>query len=87
MGKTAGRVLKAEDVKLEGLFHLDLIQADLSIPRGKKAAVAAPTARVVESRPEFVVVEITCSCGAKTQLKCEYAGADASAGQVPDNTK
>jgi len=33
--------------------------------------------RIVESQPEFAVIEITCSCGTGIYLRCEYAGAKA----------
>jgi hypothetical protein len=28
----------------------------------------------VERKSEFSVIEITCSCGEKMKLRCEYAG-------------
>jgi len=87
MEKTAGRILKAGNVKLEGQFHLDLVQAGPSLPKQKETVSTTPTARIVENHPEFAVVEITCSCGARTHLKCEYAGADASVGTVPGQKK
>jgi hypothetical protein len=88
MGRTVGHILKAQDVKLEGQFQLDLFQAGLSGSQNvNDTSSTPPTARVVENRPDCAVVEITCSCGTKTSLKCEYIGADASVGQVPDQTK
>lgn len=88
MGRTVGHILKAHDVKLEGQFQLDLVQAGLSRPQNaNNTSSTPPTARVVENRPDCAVVEITCSCGTKTCLKCEYIGADASVGQAPDQTK
>jgi hypothetical protein len=87
MGKTTGHIIKAHNVKLEGTFHLDLTQVSSSRPpRTKGAPLTAPVARIVESRPEFAVLEITCSCGTKTCLKCEYAGVEAPAGQVTNQT-
>ena len=77
MGKTVGHILKANDTELEGQFHLDLTRASPSPPTKKKPASTMPTARIVENHPEFAVVEVTCSCGTKTHLKCEYAGAEA----------
>ncbi|MHC4748205.1 MAG: hypothetical protein ACYS18_12960, partial [Planctomycetota bacterium] len=39
----------------------------------KSTTSVQPQARILESRPDFAVIEITCSCGKKTNLRCEYA--------------
>jgi hypothetical protein len=76
MKKTAGRILKSSDVKLEGRFHLDAGRIAPGRTRGKNAALTTPQVRIVESHPEFGVIEITCSCGTKTYLRCEYSGVE-----------
>ncbi len=75
MGKTAGRILKGSDVKLEGQFTLDIVQPEPGQPKQPGTALVEPQVRIVESRPEFAVIEITCSCGTGMSLRCEYAGA------------
>jgi len=87
MEKTSERILKGNNVRLEGQFHLDLVRAGPSLPKAKNAGSTTPTAHIVESQPEFAVVEVTCPCGTKTYLKCEYAGAEASTDQAPNQTK
>jgi hypothetical protein len=82
MIKTAGRILKSNDVKLEGRFHLDLAKAGLQVPKQQVAASAEPQVRVLESHPEYAVIEVTCSCGRKMSVKCDYAAATA---QAPDD--
>ncbi len=77
MGKTAGRILKSDDVKLEGRFHLDLAQAKPARPQQAGAALAVPQARIVENHPEYAVIEVTCSCGTGMCLRCEYGNAEA----------
>ena len=82
MAKAAGYILKGDDVKLEGQFHLDVGPPFLSSTEdtgagGQKTTsppLAVPKARIVENHPEFAVIEVTCCCGIKTNLKCEYAG-------------
>ena len=74
MGKTAGRILKSEDVKLEGRFLLDVAQAGLNLPKQRSAASAPPQVRILESHAEYAVIEVICSCGTKISLRCEYAG-------------
>jgi len=95
MGKTAGRILKGSDVKLEGRFTLDIVQPEPDQPKQPATALAEPQVRIVESQPEFAVIEITCSCGTGIFLRCEYAGAKApdvaekqnDAPEVPEQTK
>ncbi len=95
MGKTAGRILKECDVRLEGRFIIDIMQPEPGQAKQPGAALAEPQVRIVESQPEFAVIEITCSCGTGMFLRCEYAGAKApevaekqkGTPQVPNKTK
>jgi len=84
MTKTACHILKGEDVKLEGQFHLDMAQAGAPVqgPKQNRTALSAPQVRIVQNHPEFAVLEITCSCGLKTNVKCEYPGP-----QIPEGPK
>ncbi len=82
MIKAAGRILKSNDVKLEGQFHLDLTHTGSDLPKQQVAGSSAPQVRILENHPEYAVIEVTCSCGTKMSLKCEYAGAPE---QVPDD--
>ena len=101
MSKAIKRILKSDNVKLEGQFRLDLAQAGFAKDptKQKSAASAAPQARVVENHPEFAVIEVICSCGTGTYLRCEYTGAQApeasqtqngtleTSNEVPDQAK
>ena len=100
MVRTSGRILKSDDVKFEGQYHLDLAQAGLSgegstLPKHRGGTLAAPQVHILENHPEYAVVEVTCSCGTKTCLRCEYAGAQApedsqtqnGAIEAPEQTK
>ena len=87
MPKTAGHIIKGDDVKLEGQFRLDVAQVQSSIggPQRTTAALATPKARIMESQPGFAVIEITCSCGKRMDLRCEYNGAQAPEGSKIQN--
>jgi len=87
MKKTAGHILKGNDVKLEGQFHLDLGQTAPLQAKEKSMASVTPQAQIVENYPEFAVIEITCCCGTKTHLRCEYVGGQSPADQKPDQTE
>ena len=82
MIKTAGRILKSNDVKLEGQFQLDVTKAGSGMPGQQVAASSTPQVRVVENNPEYAVIEVTCGCGRKMSLQCDYAG---TAVQGPDD--
>jgi hypothetical protein len=76
MIQVAARVLRADSVKVEGRLSLDLKQAQLQPPKANNAASVKPQVRILENHPDFAVIEITCSCGTKTNLRCEYAAAE-----------
>jgi hypothetical protein len=79
MMRTAGRILKSNDVKLEGQFHLDAANIGLDLPKQEIAGSSEPKASILENHPEYAVIEVTCSCGKRMSLKCEYAGTTAQA--------
>ena len=81
MIKTAGRILKSNDVKLEGRFHLEITNNGLHMPKPQTTASLEPHVCVLENHPQYAVIEVTCGCGRKMSLKCEYATAPA---QGPD---
>jgi len=79
MAKAAGHILKGSNVKLEGPFHLNTEEVAPGSAKGKDVASATPQVSIVENQPEFAVIEITCSCGTKTYVRCEYAAAESPA--------
>jgi len=83
MIKTVGRIIKSKDVKLEGRFLLDAANLGSDSPRPQAAALAAPQVRVLENHPQYAVIEVTCSCGRKMSLKCNYTGAAVQAPEDP----
>ena len=66
MAKQIRRILKSNDVRLQGSFQLEL-------PKEKSTPAATAQVRVLENNPQFTVLEITCPCGEKTNIRCEYA--------------
>lgn len=73
MGKTISQILKADKVAFEGKFQLDLSKSESNVPKENELAAGAPIARIIESNSECAVIEVTCSCGRITRLRCEYA--------------
>jgi hypothetical protein len=85
MVKTAGRILKSEDFMLEGQFRLDIAPRSPDLPKQTVAATSAPKLRMLENHPEYAVIEVTCSCGTKISVRCEYADAQVSAKNDPES--
>lgn len=75
MVRTSGRILRSEDVIIDGQYHLDRGQYEIDRDEAQpKAAVSVPTrVCILEDYPEYAVLEVTCACGAKICLRCEYA--------------
>ena len=75
MIRTAGWIIKSKDVKLKGRFLLDVTKVGLDSTKQQVAALSEPKVRVLEIHPQYAVIEVTCGCGTKMSLKCDYAGA------------
>ena len=73
MDKTTGSVLKAESVNMQGSVRLDIGRPPQKpAPAAGTSAAGVPQVRIVEKKPEFAVIEVTCSCGTKTRIRCDY---------------
>ena len=70
-----GHILKSNNVEMEGRFQLDAEQILTGSANERNVASTVPQAHIVENHPEYAVMEITCSCGAKTHVRCEYTDA------------
>jgi hypothetical protein len=88
MARISGRILKSDDVKLGGQFHLDPARGASAGggPQNSSNVLAAPQVRVLENHPEYAVIELTCTCGTSTRLRCEYAGVPASGDAEAENS-
>ncbi len=72
MEKVSGQILKAGDVKLEGQFRLDPGQTNSGMQNKTNTNSIPAKVQIVENNSEFALIEITCCCGTKTHIKCEY---------------
>jgi hypothetical protein len=86
MQRKARNILRSSDVKLEGRFHLDVDPINIPSPQKKAVNSATPQVHIVESHPEFAVLELTCLCGNKSYIRCEYDNAQ-SVNHEPEQTK
>jgi hypothetical protein len=83
MAGTSGRILKSEDIILDGQYHLDMGRSEKDRDEApQKNTVSAPTrVCILEDHPEYAVLEVTCACGTQIHLRCEYTHA-----KGPDTT-
>jgi hypothetical protein len=79
MSRIEGRIIKSKDVEIKDRFSLEVMQGDPGAPKSPGRALVTPQVRIAEKTPDFAVIEITCSCGTKTSLRCEYADAQSAA--------
>ena len=78
MEKNAGHILKGSNVKLEGRFRLGAGQCAPGPANAGNTTSTPGQVRIVENHPEFAVVEVTCGCGTKTYIRCEYTDAESA---------
>lgn len=67
------RILKSGDFEISGMVQLPGLAAGAT--PSVKSAVTQNSAQavIVESNDQFALIEVTCPCGQKTVIKCEYA--------------
>jgi hypothetical protein len=79
MANTVGQVLKSSEVKLEGKLQLKIDADTTGTANSSSVNNAAPQVNIVENTAEFAIIEVTCSCGSKTRVKCQYNNQPAAA--------
>ena len=87
MMQATNRILKSDDVEVvEGQCHLDLGRPVSSAQHSKNAVTGTAKARILDNNNEYAVIELICSCGRKTIVRCEYGGAPAAKNAQPAGT-
>jgi hypothetical protein len=66
-------VIRRDDTVLEDPFLLQIGQCEQLPQLNQAPAMTAPQACILENTGEYVVLEVTCACGRKSHVKCEYA--------------
>ena len=70
--KIAGRILRGDNIKVEGKFQLGSTLTKTTSQVANNVHSGEPQVRVIENNSEFTIIEVTCSCGTKTSVKCEH---------------
>ncbi len=88
MHKATGHILKSETFKVGGSRRIDLTPSGRVMSAGNPSSEppAPAQAHVVERHPQYAVVEVTCACGSKMYVRCDYARtAQADAPEPPES--
>ncbi len=72
MRKTTENVLKSTEVEIEGRLCLDAQPPATGPTPQNSQQRGQPQVQIVENQAGFAVLEVTCSCGVKSYIKCEY---------------
>lgn len=84
MSNQVAKVVKSEHVKVSGSVTLGpslsggwlgLNPVRRPVPSSSEPAAAGvpQEVRIIESNNEYAIIEVTCSCGAKSHIQCNYA--------------
>ena len=71
-------IIKSSKVNNEGVFQIPIGGPAGDMPAGGAGGQAHPdggvpaSARVVETTAEYATIEVVCSCGTVSQVKCNY---------------
>ena len=79
MTNSARHVLKGSEVHLAGSLQLHTSQVAPPGLAGSQPDAKPVRVRVAETHPDFAVLEVVCSCGKLTYVRCEYTTANNSA--------
>lgn len=80
MSKTTPSILRANQVQFQGPLQLGLDATARPEPQTDPGQAppqpeqAQPQARIAENHPEYALVELTCTCGKTTYIRCDYTG-------------
>jgi len=85
MQNTEPNILKSNEVKVEGQFYLDAGSTGAPPQQQANAAVAASQVRILENHPEYALLELTCTCGNKSHIRCQYEDHQSTANEPQQN--
>ena len=66
------RVIKPHEMEMNGTAHIEPAAAMVA---SSGIADAVQQARIIESNDSHAILELTCSCGCKSRVQCNYGTA------------
>lgn len=85
MRKNQANLLKSNEVKVEGQFHLDAGVTPAPPQKQANPTLVAPQVRILEDHPEYALLELTCTCGNKSHIRCQYEASQSTANKPQQN--
>ena len=73
------KVMKKNDVAVGGSVRIGPDHGHAPVRTNVSSRACPPTAgvaqqaRIIESNAEYAIIEITCACGTKSHIQCNYA--------------
>ena len=83
MMQTMNRVLKSDEVEIDGKCHLEISRSASSVQSVKSNNGVPAKARMLDNTNEYALIELICSCGKKTLVRCEYGDVSAANQKKP----
>jgi len=74
MVNSTGRIIKSNDVTIEGSFQLGSSNSNNIPTENNNPGVCETQAQIVENNENYVVIQVECSCGKKISLRGDYIG-------------
>ena len=73
MDVEAATVIRRDETCNDGVCALPVGSTPANAPSAQAPPVTAPQVRIAQKQQSCAVLEVTCSCGRKSYIKCEYA--------------
>jgi len=86
MLQTMNRILKSDEVEIDGRCHLDIGHAFSPAQHSRSNNIVAAKAKILDNTNEYALIELTCACGRKTLVRCDYGDASAPRNAQPNGT-
>ncbi|AQT66937.1 hypothetical protein STSP2_00075 [Anaerohalosphaera lusitana] len=72
--KPAARIIKKKNITIDGKISLD--SAGNATAAGTQQSAPKPgakaTAKIIETTQTYATIEVTCGCGTKSYIQCNY---------------
>jgi hypothetical protein len=75
MSVTQSRILKNDSITVKGTHKISHKASTPAAGAGTAANKTQPKAEIIQKEPDFAIIEVTCGCGQKVQLRCDYSSA------------
>ena len=72
MKQTTGRILKSDQVNVEGKYKLEMSHVNHCSTGNMNSALKSPQVKIIENNEGYIVIQVTCSCGEQINLKGNY---------------